>query len=72
MASAWNVKCANVGCCTFLIYSEESSHIMKEKYLLENVSLRDVYVVKVLGSVSLRITKMFYGSKPKELLSAMC
>lgn len=63
MASAWNVKCANVECCTFLIYSEESSHIMKEKYVPENVALGDVYVVKVLG---------FYGSELKELLSAMC
>lgn len=72
MASAWNVKCANVECCTFLIYSEESSHIMKEKYVPENVALGDVYVVKVLGSVSLRITKLFYGSELKELLSAIC
>lgn len=45
---------------------------MKEKYVPENVALGDVYVVKVLGSVSLRITKLFYGSELKELLSAMC
>lgn len=55
-----------------VLYSEESSHIMKEKYVPENVALGDVYVVKVLGSVSLRITRLFYGSELKELLSAMC
>ena len=38
---------------------------MKEKYEPENVALGDVCVMKVLESVSLRITKLFYGSEPK-------
>ena len=38
---------------------------MKEKYEPENVALGDVRVVKVLGSVSLRITRLFYGSEPQ-------
>lgn len=54
------------------IYSEDSNHIMKEKYKPENVALRDFRVVKVLRSVSLRITKLFYGTEPKGLLPTMC
>ena len=45
---------------------------MKEKYKPENVALRDFRVVKVLRSVSLRITKLFYGTEPKGLLPTMC
>ena len=38
---------------------------MKEKYEPENVALEDVRIVKALEFVSLRITKLFYGSEPQ-------